>query len=73
MFRDGSIPKRERIIVEAEPAVPGRILGDPAYLLLPLLMKELSKGGKNSSECFFFFLVNVYPRQKWLSNAHLGD
>ena len=41
MFRDGSIPKCERII------------GDPAYPLLPFLMKEFSKGGKNSSERFF--------------------
>ena len=53
MFRDGTIPKCERIIVEGEPAVPVCILGDPAYLLLPFLMKEFSKEGKNSSELFF--------------------
>ena len=53
MFRDGSIPKCERIIVEGEPEVPVCILGDPAYPLLPFLMKEFSKGGKNSSERFF--------------------
>ena len=52
MFRDGTTPKCERMGDEGEPAVPVRILGDPAYSLLPFL-KKFSKGGKNSSECFF--------------------
>ena len=54
MFRDGAIPKCDRIIAEGEPAVPVCIFGDPAEPLLPFLMKELSKGGKNSSKRFFF-------------------
>ena len=40
MFRDGTIPKYQRTIVEGEPAVPVCILGDLAYPLLPFLMKE---------------------------------
>ena len=40
MFRDGTIPKYQRTIVEGEPAVPVCILGDLAYSLLPFLMKE---------------------------------
>ena len=53
MFKDGTIPKCERIIVGGEPAVPVCIIEDPAYLLLPILMKEFSKGGKNCSKRFF--------------------
>ena len=53
MFRDGTIPKCERIIAEGEPELPVCILGDPTYPLLPFLMKEYSKGGKNSREHLF--------------------
>ena len=53
MFKDGTIPKCETITVEGEPGIPVCILGDPAYPLLPFLMKEFSKWGKNSSERFF--------------------
>ena len=69
MFRDATITKCKRIIVEGGPAVPVCILGDPAYPLLPFLMKEFSKEGKSSSERFF---VDVYPQQEWLLSAHLG-
>ena len=40
MFRDGTIPKYKKIIVEGEPAVPVYILGYPAYPLLLFLIKE---------------------------------
>ena len=53
MSRDGTIPKCERIIVEGEHSVLVCILGDPAYPLLPFLMKECLKGRKNSSQRFF--------------------
>ena len=50
MTRDGTISKCERIIVEGEHAVSVCVLGNPAFPLLPFLMKEFSKGGKNSGE-----------------------
>ena len=56
MVRDGTIPKCERIVVEGEPAVPVHIIRDPAYPLLPFLMKEFSKGKRILVEVF---LVNA--------------
>ena len=53
MFRYETIPKCERIIVEGKPAVPVCILGDSAHPLLPFLIKEFPKEGKNSRERLF--------------------
>ena len=49
-LRNGSIPKCEKVIVQNEPSVPVRILGDPAYPLLPFLMIKFANGGKNQWE-----------------------
>ena len=51
-IRDKSIPKCEKVIVDGRPAVPICILGDPAYPLLPFLMKEFAHGGKSEKEQF---------------------
>ena len=40
-------------IVENEPSVPIRLLGDPAYSLLPFIMKEFASGGRTPEEQFF--------------------
>eukprot|EP00794_Sanderia_malayensis_P019764 gene19764-biopygen16412 len=53
MLSDGTIPNCKRKIVLSEDAVPICILGDPAYPLLPYLMKEFAKGGSTDPKQFF--------------------
>ena len=50
--RDESIPKCGKTIVPGEPAVPICLLGNPAYPLLPYILKEFSYGGENNEEQF---------------------
>ena len=54
-IRNGIIPKCEKIIVPGGDPVLICILGDPAYPLLPFLMKEYANGGKTPDEQFFGF------------------
>ena len=57
-LRNSSISKCEKVIVQNEPPVPVCIFGDPAYQLLPFLMKEFANGGKNQSEQFYGFRLS---------------
>ena len=57
-MRENIIPSCPKIIVEGEDAVPICILGDPAYPLLPYLMKEFPAGGSNISEQFFGYRLS---------------
>ena len=58
MFRDGEVPQCSKIIVEGEPPVPICLLGDPAYPLLPYIMKEFANGGKTQDEQFFGYRLS---------------
>ena len=57
-LRDGSIPPCKKAIVEGEHEVLICLLGDPAYPLLPFLMKEFAKGGSTPQEQFFGYCLS---------------
>ena len=57
-LRDGRIPPCKKAIVEGEREVPICLLGDPAYPLLPFLMKEFAKGGSTPQEQFFGYRLS---------------
>ena len=57
-LRDGVIPRCPKVIVEGEDPVPVCIIGDPAYPLLPYLMKEFAKGGSSVQEQFFGYRLS---------------
>ena len=52
-LRSGQIPSCFRILDPDGDPVPVFLLGDPAYPLMPYLMKEYSNGGSTTQEQYF--------------------
>ena len=51
-LRNGAIPQCRKVINDGQPEIPICIFGDPAYPLLPYLMKEFANGVKiNAKKC----------------------
>ena len=61
-LRNGTIPHCRKVIVDGRPEVPICILGDPAYPLIPYLMKEFASGGKDQREKIFGI---AYRLREW--------
>ena len=57
-LKQGVIPRCPAVLVEGESPVPICILGDPAYPLMPYLMKEFSNGGHTMDEQFFGYRLS---------------
>ena len=58
MLRNEVIPKCDKVIVDGETSVPVCILGDHVYPLLPFVMKEYPKKGKDDPENFFGYKLS---------------
>ena len=53
LLKDGTIPACKRVLVPNQDAIPVFLLGDPAYPLMPYVMKDYSNSGSTALEQYF--------------------
>ena len=53
-----TIPQCRKVIVDGQPEVPIYILDDPAYPILPYIMKEFANGGKDQREKYLGYCLS---------------